>query len=308
MITLTENELRQLIKVTKKNQRTLYGVCPKCSKSEFGISLNSPHLFGCFRKKKCGFSGNIFTLLKFLGIRGFSEKKEYPGLTIETKIEKFEKENFQILETVNMPIGFKRVSKSDYLDSRGYNSKDYQNYKIGITNLDLKLKDRIIIGFTDVNGDIGYIARSLNGQEPRYRNGGKNFSKMLDGLHETDYPEATLVEGHFDRINLRNCFTELGIKNRAISTFGAKISDYQINLLIAEGITKVNLFFEQDVYKILLKSSEKLIHKFEEFKIMKTSSLESDPGSMDIFEIAEAYLNRQNFFKFATTELPKLEL
>jgi ssDNA-binding Zn-finger/Zn-ribbon topoisomerase 1 len=305
---LSENELRSLIKVKRKTDRTLYGLCPKCGKNEFGISIKGPHLFGCFRKKKCGFTGNIFTLLRFLGLSTPNDKKSFLGFDISFKLEKFEQENSEILKKVQMPIGFKRVNFHEYLNSRGYQAKDYENYVCGASNLEPKLKNRVVIGFRDEIGPIGYIARALTKEEPKYLNKGENFSKMLDGLNESPFQEATIVEGHFSRINTRNCFEELGIQSRVVSTFGAKISDYQVNLLIKEGITRVNLFFEQDVYKMLMKSSEKLIHKFDSFTIMKTSSPDSDPGNMNIIEIGEAYLNRQNFFKFATTKLPSIEL
>jgi ssDNA-binding Zn-finger/Zn-ribbon topoisomerase 1 len=305
---LSESELRNLIKVTHKTERTLYGICPKCGKNEFGVSLNEPHLFGCFRKKKCGFVGNIFSLLKFLGLKQIKEKKRYIGLNIQSKLEQYDLKQFEILPEVKLPIGFKRVKENEYLRSRGYTDNDFENYLCGFTNLQLKMKNRIIIGFKDGIKTVGYIARAMDTSEPRYLNKGASFSKVLDGLEESNYDEATIVEGHFDRINTRNKFRELGIESRVVSCFGAKISDYQINLLLRSGVTKVNLFFDLDVHKIIMSSSSKLIHKFSDFKIMKTTNFDLDPGDMDIIQIGESYLNRENFIKFATVKLPMIQL
>ena len=46
----------------------IMGDCPVCGHNEFGISIKSPHLWQCFRKNKCGVTGNIFTLLRYLRV------------------------------------------------------------------------------------------------------------------------------------------------------------------------------------------------------------------------------------------------
>lgn len=308
---LTESKIRSLIRITRKSGTTLYGYCPKCNKNEFGISLKEPHLFGCFRKKKCGWAGNVFTLLKFLGVKtDFKGKKEFEGLNIEGGVlEDFEDFKFEIFEKINMPIGFKRVKDHPYLRKRGYKQRDFETYLCGTSKLANKFSDYIIIGFQDFEKPIAYVSRALKGQEPKYRNS-KNevFSKYLDGLKEIDSNEAIIVEGHFDRIKTRNNLEELELKIKTVCCFGAKISDEQIKLLQREGVTKVNLFFDPDVLLIILKSGEKLLHKFEEVNIMTINDLDKDPGDIDSYELGEVYISKKNFINFKQQKLPDLEL
>src|SRR5690606_10383412 len=76
---LTRKQIEQLIQDTSLDHKgkNLYGKCPKCGHNEFGISLEDNHRFNCFRKKECGFQGNIYTLLKFLGkIKEFLSERE----------------------------------------------------------------------------------------------------------------------------------------------------------------------------------------------------------------------------------------
>jgi hypothetical protein len=313
MMQLSESELRNLLKIKKKSGNTLYGACPKCGHNEFGISVREPHLFGCFRKKMCGFSGNIFSLFKFLKI---PFKKEFRGSFQELELEEnaleqkfFEEEN-KVFQEIKMPMGFKRLKQFNYLDERGYKEQDYENYVCGKTILDKKFKDRIIIGFKQDNRTVAYTGRTLiEDLKPKYRNSsGEMFSLFLDGIEESDYNEATIVEGHFDRINVRNKFEKLGIKSRVVCSFGAKISTTQINLLEREGIVDVNLFFDPDVLKIIEKNAARMLHRFNSLKIMLLDNVEQDPGDSGENDIEKAYLNRKNFIKFTTNKLQIVQL
>lgn len=303
MIKLSESEIRQLLKVTKKaiGRKVLYAHCPKCGKNEFGISLEENNLFGCFRKNKCGWTGNAFTLLRFFGKSFGVDKKKFEGKTIESYLEEVKSFQFDILPEVMMPIGFRKLTDDPYLRSRGFQDEDFQNYDCGFTKTDRKFKNRSIVCFKDHGQKIGYIGRSLEPEIlPKYRNSKSDFSKMLDGLFESDCSEATLVEGLFDRVNVRNCFSELGIESRSVCSFGAKISDYQLRLLQYNGITKINLFFDPDVHKIIKRSLNLIAHKFQEVNIITVNDLDKDAGNMSLLEIGEAYLNRKKIVNFVS--------
>jgi len=310
---LKEHELKNIIKITKKSRNTLYGICPKCKRNEFGISLTKEnHPFGCFRKKNCGFSGNIYTLLKFLNIQTIS-KETYNGLTIEEVLEEENGIKFEILKEIKMPIGFRdlfktnNVSLFEYLINRGYKDEDFINYKVGHTTLQIEHKGRLLIGFIQNKRLVAFIGRSLKDSvTPKYLNSKTDFSKLIDGLYENQYSEATIVEGHFDRINTRNMYQELGIQNRVLCTFGAKISDYQIALMQSEGITEVNLFFDPDVLKVVKATINNIGNRFFKVNIMTLENKEIDPGDASKNEILKSYKSRENFVKFTATSLPNL--
>ena len=77
------------------HKENLMTQCPWCGISEFGISLKDNHTFNCFRKAKCGETGNIYKLLKkidrvdLLGFDGIESIKYDERLEniIEKKIE-----------------------------------------------------------------------------------------------------------------------------------------------------------------------------------------------------------------------------
>lgn len=316
MITLSEQKIRDLIRVKKKNphRKVLYGVCPQCGHDEFGISLKEGNPFGCFRKSKCGFTGNAYSLLRFLGVSfkkevKFQEKLDKPDFQIKSLME------FQLPER-KMPAGFRRIYQDDYLDSRGFKPKDYEkNYLVGRTGLVEKFKGYKIIGIKQYGKTTGYIGRSTLSKQQceeqgvlRYRNSTDDFSKMLDGLNESDYQEATIVEGVFDRVNVRNIFETFSIRSRVLCSFGSKFSNEQALLLKKEKIKAVNLFFDPDVIKTFDAVGSMLLNDFEEVNVILSPQKEKDPGDMNEEEVLEAYKNRQSFIKFENQKLktPKL--
>lgn len=317
---LTEQQLREILRITKKRHdgSVLYGYCPKCKRNEFGISLNEGNLFGCFRKKRCGFSGNIFELLKFLGISPSNYgKMSKPSVKIE-KIdlkEIGEKFQMEVLPERRMPIGFRRIMDHPYLRERGFINSDFENYVVGTTNLVPVLKGYVIVGIPQFGRVVAYTSRSPLSKEEcerfnkkRYINSKDDFSKILDGIDESNYDEATIVEGIFDRINVRNCFQELGIESRVCCSFGAKFSDDQMRLLLNAGVKRVNLFFDSDIISTFIKAGSMILHKFEEVKIICHDNPNEDPGDLDVKQIWELYKNKKNFINFTLKRLPIVEL
>src|SRR5690606_13820809 len=84
----------------------------------------------------------------------------------------------------------------------------------------------------------------------RYKNSTTDFSKCLFGYDEINEKTSTviLVEGIFSKtktdINLGLDYLD---EMKCCATFGAGISDYQIELLKRKGISNIVLWFEADV-------------------------------------------------------------
>lgn len=302
---LTEAELRKLIRVTTKRSdiKVLYGYCPKCNKPEFGISLEEGHPFGCFRLKKCGWKGNIYTLYKFLGIS--QQKQESSNiLKIESNmLDKPVREETSLLEPLpekKLPLGFKRVYQNEYLEKRGFRPDDFENYICGYTKLEYNLRDRIIIGIVSGGKLIAYLGRSLGQKKERKYLNSKStqFSRILDGIKDNNSKNAILVEGLFDRINIRNHVNDLKIDCRVICSFGAKLSLEQIDMLIADGVENLIIFFDPDVPKIIGDTLKKCVHRFNSVKYISIEDKEKDPGDLDLKQFEYAYNNMKNLFTF----------
>src|SRR5437868_2798495 len=109
---LSIEKLKELLPDAAPDRRgkNLRAKCPYCGGDEFGISIEENHVFGCYRLKKCGATGNIFTLAKFLKrtdlltLTGFTGKVE----KLENKLRKEEVQLDLSLPTVNMPMGWIR--------------------------------------------------------------------------------------------------------------------------------------------------------------------------------------------------------
>jgi len=95
----------------------LYGICPWCHGSEFGISLLGNNPFNCFRKKHCGISGNAFTLLAFFKKRIIVDEQLNPVLSTFEEIVNTE---IKELPIITPPIAWKRTKDDIYLRSRGW--------------------------------------------------------------------------------------------------------------------------------------------------------------------------------------------
>lgn len=294
---LSRQQLEQLISNTRLSDdgKDLYGKCPSCGQNEFGISIveeNNP--FSCFRKAKCGFVGNAYTLLKFLG-----KTKEYLGereINPEDKLpplfNSIEEEEIKELPIIEPPTGWKRIYEDEYLRQRGFTDYQFQKFKVGRE----RFRKEYITFLVEMNGKTtGYISRHTwskkrideynsthNHPIARYRNSTSDFASMLFGYDEIKKGITTdivLVEGIFSKTKTdTNLDLDLFDEMKCCATFGAKISDRQIELLKEKQIKTIWLWFEADVLEKLKKSAAKLALYFD----VRVSYLNGfDPGDID---------------------------
>ena len=227
---LSREKLEQLLSDCRLDARreNLVTKCPKCGYNEFGISLAENHLFGCYRKKKCGFTGNIFTLLHYLGkYEEYVTRGEIYSVsntnTIEKKIRSGVNKEIEITDSPNLslPVGWKSTQSHPYLDERGFTTADYQKYNPGVTKLLSKFQNYIIFPVVENKEIKGYVARHIWSkskidswnkskekglQIQRYRNSSEaDFSKLVLGIDELSEQTETLiiVEGIFDKKKYR---------------------------------------------------------------------------------------------------------
>lgn len=301
---LTEKQIKELLPDARTDfrKKNMYATCPKCGHDEFGISLSDNHQFGCFRKRKCGFNGNIFTLFKFLGrsiagvVSPFVVQDEFKKRDLTYR------EDLTIdltLEDVAIPFGFKRLESHPYLDSRGFD--EYDKYEVGQSTVDPRYGKNYIIFLIRQEGSVkGYLGRHLwdkgriekynEAQKAegspkrivRYKNSQTDFAKLVWGLDEvTDNTHTIiLVEGGFDKFSVDRILNlDVSEEVKCLATFKCNISPEQIELIKRKrGVQRIIQLYDADVVDEIKKNSFKL-EEFFEVLIGYTQS-GNDPGDM----------------------------
>ena len=319
---LSVDKLLQLLPGFKLDARgkNLKGPCPNCGHSEFGISIDEGHQFGCYRKKNCGFSGNIFTLLKFLGKLDEVQSELVTQLPEKIVIgNEQQHQDIQELPDITYPIGWKRIYDNEYLNSRGFTQLQYQLYPVGISNLDAKVRKDYVIFGVYLNKQLkGWVARNVKSKHEidsinivrkqnhqkqilRYINSLNDFGKLCYGIDDVTPQTETLmiVEGIFDKINvdkLLSLHTESQIK--CVSVFKATISHEQVKLIKQKGpnIKTIIVLLDSDVLKSV-KQTISILSGYQ-YEVLVGYNEYKDCGDMNEEELLNVLDNLQSGVQF----------
>lgn len=299
-ITIPKEDLESLFSGWRNGPRgEMITTCPYCSKSgHFYINRNT-QLYDC---KKCGEDGNIIKLLNFLGklyLVGDFKSIERSKIKL---LNEFGTEQ-EIITDLKIPIrklpfGFKRIYKNDYLTSRKFVKRNFEDNIIGITTLRPSLRDYVIFGVNESDGVKGFLSRYTKNIPKdkkkfilRYRNDkGCNFSQLIYGFDKVVKETNTmiLVEGLVDKITLDNILRlDLQKEIKAGATFGKKISQFQILKMLEAGIENVILIFDYDAIKEMKKFSVELSKYFNVlvgFTFLKDINDSSEKEVLSIFD------------------------
>lgn len=322
---LEVEKLQELLTKSRIAKRgNLRALCPKCNEDEFYISyIEENHPFQCWRKKHCGYSGNIFTLLKDMGklstIGSLSTTNIHQKLSNKIEIE--ESQIDLTLPNIAIPLGFKAVKQNEYLDGRNFYS--YHKIKVGITTIDPKYKNDYVIFILDnLQGIKGYIGRHIKSKVEidrmnekrrknnlpmilRYKNSETDFSKILWGIQEVTDNTTTLilVEGLFDKDRI-DLLLELDNQEqiKCCCTFGSNFSTEQ--MFIAQqkkSITNIIILYEADVLEKVINTASDVSLYFD--SVLVGFINDKDPGDMEYEDLEQVLLNLQHHSQFAITKV-----
>lgn len=324
---LTLEKIQKLFPDGKLDHRKVnwVTVCPECNFREFSISLSDNHLCGCFRKKQCGWTGNIYTLLKKIGRLDFLLNKELNFQKIEkVKLYREDPELNLELPSVRPPIGWKRTLDDEYLNSRNFDQ--YDRYKVGFTNIDPRLKKDYVIFLIEEDGDVkGYVSRNKKPKKEidrlndlykskgenkrilRYINSSTDFAKLVYGLDEitVNTKIIIIVEGIFDKFNidrLLNLHNQEEIK--CICTFKCAVSKEQIFKIQQKGenIETAILLYDPDVIDKIKQVGFELREYFPDVLIGMGEG-DKDAGDFDDSDIEKVFNSLQSPTQFSINKL-----
>lgn len=311
--------------------KNLRGACPKCGYFEFGVSLEEGHRFGCFRKAKCGYTGSIYTLLRDLGKYDMIIQERASQLSDRIEPKKLSLEGL-ILDTPTtaLPLGWRRTFSHNYLDSRGFVDKDYQDYEVGVTLLDPRVqKDYVIFPVREEGVVKGWVARhvwsktkieeynidhfekfGVKSKIRRFVNSFSDFAKLIYGFDEVVEGETNTiigVEGIFDKANidrLLNLREQSHVKCNA--TFKCNVSDEQIAKWQNKGVKNLILLYDPDVVKQIKSNISRLTKYFNVMTGYSTSGRDAGDMIEEDIEHVMSHLEDPIQFKINKLEVSKL--
>lgn len=261
---ISDEDLRSILHIEKETRSNQYiATCPFCNKAQHFYINKTTQQWDC---KKCGETGGIYKLLRFLDktyLLGAPTVKKVHEIKSIREMEELEssKENVEIqpLPDIKMPVGYKVYDwVNPYLQQRKITLEDIKHWEFGQTKLVSRYLGYVLIPIKEdgkVKGFIGrYGSKNVPEDKLRYSNSlGTDFSCLLFGYDDiikgkTD--TVIITEGLFDAIAVTkklNLFADESI--RAVCTFGKKISQAQIQKLLAKQVRKVVLLYDYDALK-----------------------------------------------------------
>lgn len=309
-------ELHGRLDGSRKN--LLAPTCPVCGKGGYkwavyvGPDTNTKKTFmsHCF---KCGSSTT--TLDQLLDLVGrpdlkIEETASFKPLEIPDFLKLEDDEIDDELIAVDMPEGWKRCYRNQYLKSRGFDADDYEYFPVGTTRgLNFRYDDYVIFPIIEENETVGYVSRHTWSKDKidhynerarwagkyeirRYNNSTENdFVKLLynyDAVVEDETDTVILCEGIFDVIALTRKL-DLYDNHRIVplATFGKKISLAQIYKIQSKGVRTVVVAYDNDARDGIIKAAQDLSEYFDVF----VSNLEGgkDYDEADFWNIYDSF-------------------
>ena len=317
--TISDSDLRSILHIEKETRSGQYiiDVCPFCGKEKHFYINKKTQLFDC---KKCGVTGSIYKLLKhldktyLLGEKSVEFTEQIKSIRQSLQEELSTEQVVEELPKRNMPPGFRICIANKYLSSRGITRNDCKRYRIGETTVVFKYRKYILFPIYD-GGDIrGFVGRYGNKVVPldrlRYNNSlNTDFASLLYGYDEIVSGETEtviIVEGVFDKIAVDK---KLGLWDdnsvKCVCTFGKKISNTQIQKLIAKNVTNIILSWDFDALREIKNYGMELDRYFNVKVAVSTHKKDIDECTQD--EVIEVFSNVQPIRDFSVNIIGKLK-
>lgn len=303
---LSLEELKGLFSKSTVRNKNLRVICPKCGEEECYVSIDlENHPGRCWRERNCGYTFNIISLLILLDrLSEFSSEYKSYSESVENKINREEFQYQLYPKEITLPLGFKLISKSAYLDQRKFTKGDYERHLPGITNYPSFNRNRIFFPTFEDFKVVGYVSRSVYSKEHcleneilRYtKSEESDFSKILHGFnYQNSCKTVVLVEGYFDYFQVLRTIEKYKLDMICIPLFGVELSIEQSLKLKLYGVETLIYLLDKDIEHRLRTSSPDNLYMFDTYVSFCN---EKDPDESSLEEIFLALQNKQELFNF----------
>lgn len=223
----------------------------------------------------------------------------------------FEDEIDDELVEIEMPKGYKRCYKNQYLKSRGWNVDDFEYFPVGTNRgIEREFENYVILEVIDGGKKVGYVARSILSKEEietynsrhhfkirRYKNSdesvGNGFSKLLynyDAIEAYTTQSVILCEGPFDVVGLNRKLELYDNKHIVpVATFGKKISQEQMFKLQKKGVEQVVIGYDNDAKETTSRIAMELEKYFDVLIADIPDGVGKDWDEMDVEDIYDVF-------------------
>lgn len=245
--------------------------CPSCKDNNMGMWDNKHNLAVRLAENedaychcwKCGFSGNIYTLVKKYGTKEqasevYGELKSLAEKGLYTFKERSKHSIANEKNDIELPENFKTFDNCndqraiDYLISRGLHLPAINRFGIGYVGSewvgDYRMRNRIIFPSFDKNHNINYwVGRDYTGTNTyKMRNSTiEKNSIVFNEWYVNWYEPVTIVEGPFDHIVVPNSIPLLGKSIKKESAVYAAV--------MSKCMSSVNILLDNDASEDALK-------------------------------------------------------
>lgn len=233
--------------------------CPQCGKKDHFYMNAVTGMFDC---KRCGISGNFYkftsiTKGNYVFIDGNSRTDI---MSVDNNLEKVvEEDDDTPLESVELPDGFKILGDEgtekamNYVISRRYSVEQCADLGFGYCDRGL-FWNRLIMPII-MNGEMyGYLGRFIDIKgvkkvSKKYRNSfGMRSSKLIWGIDNVDGSDPVII--------CEGIFSAMRVWYNSVATFGKKLSQSQINLLLEKKVKEVVLLFDAAAESEIVKAAD----------------------------------------------------
>lgn len=311
------NELNGRLDGSRKN---IIADCPRCGRSKkFGVYVGPDKghkRFGAANCFVCGFRlNNLSSTLQFLNLEDLLPTETFQLDNSEVENEGFLDEDIEDeLVTIEMPKGYKRCFRNNYLKSRGWNVDDFEYFPVGTNRcFDWEYKDYVILEVRDEGRIVGFVARSTLSKKEieeynsrhyiqlkRYKNNnesqGNGFGKLIyniDAIEPMETYSVILCEGIFDVVALTRKLELYDNKYIVpVATFGKKISMEQMYKLQKKGIEQIVIGYDNDAKETTSQVAQELDKYFDVLIADIPDGIGKDWDEMETEDIIDIFTNK----------------
>lgn len=276
----------------EQKQTQIAGICPLCNWKRQSFYVNPDN--GLWICHYCGEAGGPVRLIQSVLGCSFTVAMDrlFDNFTVFIDDPDAEQEYKEIeVATIEFPEGFTPLFQNDaiaarlyrrYCRKRGIDEDMLAAYNIGYTAVGY-YTGRVVVPVYHLGGLVNFVARAITENHPKGKvltpPGNEQYKYLFNLDNIWGAEEVIAMEGVFDALTL---------PEKAIATFGKKITDEQAALLRRSGVKTVTFCYDDDAIKEATNFAQKYWMTFKTYIIHMPPGLDpSKAGREMMLQLAE---------------------